>query len=305
MIVFEHPARLWLLALPVLLTLYELRRRQPGFALPLDHGEQPERRWLGRWVIAASLLPSLLLALGVVLLAHPVRPGQPGQERNLTNVEFVLDVSGSMTSPFGQGSRYDAAMQAVQFFTRQRQGDAFGLTIFGNTVLRWTPLTQDLSAIRSATPFLRPEILPYQFGGTEIGKALRFCRQTLVDRGSGDRLIILLSDGYSADLQDHTARRLGSELAADQIVVYPIHIGDEAVPAVLQDLSGPTGGRVFAASNENALRAVFEHIDRMRPVRLRPTAPRFIDADQPFVLAGAVLAGLYQLSLLGLRWTPW
>jgi len=217
----------------------------------------------------------------------------------------VLDVSGSMTSEFGEGTQYDAAMESIEDFTSRRTGDAFGLTIFGNEVLRWTPLTQDVSAIRSATPFLRPELLPGHFGGTEIGKAILFCQKTLARRGEGDRLIILLSDGESADLGTMRSRTIGANLAADQIVLYAIHIGEGAPPQDLYELCRPTRGRVFAAGNPVALSNVFAHIDRMQPVELKPSAVERVDLFAPFAASGLGILGFYVLSLFGLRFTPW
>jgi Ca-activated chloride channel family protein len=302
---FGYPLGLLLLAVPVLLILWEAWRRGPVVPIPLDHGHQRPGRWLERIVLGANALPALLLAVAILLLCRPLRLDEPKQERKLDNIEFLLDVSGSMTSSFGQGSRHDAAMNAIGDFTHHRKGDAFGLSIFGNEVLCWTPLTKDLSAIRSATPFLRPENLPEHFGGTEIGKALRFCARKLPERGEGDRLIVLVSDGISADLGPAVARQVGGELAGQQIVLYAIHIGDEAVPGDLYDLCQPTGGRVFAAATPEALSAVFGHIDQMQPVKLRPGAPQQVDAFGPFALAGLIVLGLYQAALFGVRYTPW
>jgi Ca-activated chloride channel homolog len=172
---FGHPGVLWLLVIPVLLIAHEIAGRKHHVALPFDHGDQSTGRWLGRLTTAASLLPSLILGVAIVFLAAPLISANPQQTRQLTNIDFVLDVSGSMNESFGNGTRYDAAMSAINDFTSRRKGDAFGLTIFGNEVLEWTPLTQDTSAIRNATPFLRPETLPSQLGGTEIGKAVIFC----------------------------------------------------------------------------------------------------------------------------------
>lgn len=302
---FAHPWGLLALLLPLLLGLVEYWRRRPGLVLPLDHSEVGAGRWLHHVLLLFSLLPQLLLAIAIVLLCRPLAMQQPRQERKLTNVEFLLDVSGSMTSSFGQGSRFDAAMASIQQFTNHRRGDAFGLTIFGNQVLRWTPLTKDLSAIANATPFLRPEQLPPQFGGTEIGRALRHCRQTLVERGDGDRVVVLLSDGASADLHNGVARRIGLELAVDQIVLYAIHIGDSAIPSDLLELTRPGGGRAFSARSKESLASVFEHIDRMRPVELKPVAARAADHFGPWAIAGIAVLGLYQVALCGVRATPW
>jgi len=84
---------------------------------------------------------SLMLAAAIVLWAGPRRLGVPQTERELTNIEFCLDLSGSMTASFGEGSRYDAAMIAINDFVDLRKGDAFGLTIFSSRAGHWIPLT--------------------------------------------------------------------------------------------------------------------------------------------------------------------
>ncbi len=301
---FAHPWRLWLLLVPAALAVWEARRRGPQVALPLDHSDHAHRKWLSRLVGGANLLPALLLAFAIVVLARPMVAGRPKEDRALTNIEFLLDVSGSMTTPFGKGSRYDAAMQAISDFTHRRKGDAFGLTIFGDEVLRWTPLTKDLSAIEHATPFLRPELLPAQFNGTEIGKAVLFCAQSLEKRGEGDRLIVLLTDGDSPDINGGLGRTVGQKLAASNIVLYAIKIGDES-PAGLLELCPPTGGQMFSVGSPEAIEQVFAHIDRMQPVKLKPAASQRVDFLGPFALAGLVVSGALAMALCGLRYTPW
>ena len=72
-----------------------------------------------------------LLAIAILLLAGPQRPSASADARVLTNLEFCLDVSGSMMAPFGDGKRADKALEAIIEFTSYRKGDAFGLTAFG------------------------------------------------------------------------------------------------------------------------------------------------------------------------------
>lgn len=302
---FAHSEWLYALVLPAALAVWEWTRRRPGLVLPFDHGSQTSGAWLGRLLRAAATLPALLLAVAIVLAARPIRPDQPTAERVLTNIEFVIDVSGSMSSEFGEATRFDASLEAIRAFTSHRRGDAFGLTIFGNEVLHWTPLTKDLAAIGSSAPFVRPDDMPPQFGGTEIGKALRATLAQVRRRGQSDSLLVLVSDGESADLGGGEANRVGSELAAAGVVLYAIHVGDEGVPSDLYDLTGPNGGQVFAASEPSALPAIFGHIDRLQPVRLQPKASRSIDACRLPALAGAGLLALFALASLGWRYTPW
>ncbi|MEX2027149.1 MAG: vWA domain-containing protein [Pirellulaceae bacterium] len=302
---FANPWCLAALVVPVLIATLELVRRRHTLVLPFDHGQQRPGIWLARLLRGVALLPALLLAAAIVLLARPQRPDRPSEERVLTNIEFVLDVSGSMSASFGEGSRFDGSIAAIEAFTTYRRGDSFGLTIFGNEVLHWTPLTKDLEVIRLAAPFLRPENMPSQFSGTEIGKALRASLQRIGQRGAGGGLIVLISDGESADLEEGKASQIGRELAAAGVVLYAIHVGDEEVPRDLYELTTPSGGQVFAARTRGALDSIFGHIDRLELVRLRPTAPRLIDASFLPALIGLSVLGLYQVSLFGLRYTPW
>jgi Ca-activated chloride channel family protein len=303
---FARPLILLFLAVPVVMAFWEWNRRGHPLVMPFDYGHQKKGEWLRRIVNSLNMLPCLLLVIAIVLLAGPQRYGPPEYEKVLTNIQFCLDVSGSMTSGFGgMGSRYDGAMQAIKDFTTYRKGDAFGLTIFGNEVLHWVPVTKDLSAISLATPFLRPEKLPSWYGGTQIGKALRACRKRLNQQVEGDKMIILVSDGASADLFGGEAYNVAYELKEDNIVMYMIHVADGPPQADMYTISSITGGEVFHAGDPQALEAVFRHIDQMQKTRLRLTTPASVDYFGPVSIAGLILTGMQTLVLFGLRYTPW
>jgi Ca-activated chloride channel family protein len=300
---FAYPWVLALLAVPVALLVWEWKRGGLPLVMPFDHAEPRRGNMLAGLLHAAHSLPALLLAAAIVILAGPQRWSEPKTRRALTNIEFCLDVSGSMVSGFGGSTRYDAAMESINEFITYRQGDAFGLTIFGSSVLHWVPLTSDPSAFRCATPFLRPERLPPWFGGgTMIGMALEACLKVLAAREEGDRMIILVSDGYSFDLNDETVAR---KLRDHNIPVYTIHVADGSPPEQIDTLARITGGEVFAAGDPAALKAVFKRIDEMRATRLEKTAPEVMDHFGPFAWAGLSALGAMALTLLGLRRTPW
>jgi Ca-activated chloride channel homolog len=302
---FTHPLVLLLLALPLLLITWELQRRGHPLVLPFDHAQPSRGRILGRIVTTANLIAPLLLAVAILLVAGPRRLARPEKARAITNILFALDVSGSMRSPFGDGTRSDKAIQAIQEFTTFRKGDAFGLTIFGTDVLHWVPVTKDLSALRFSAPFLRPEKMPPYLWGTQIGRALRACQKVLTAQPEGDRMVVLISDGESADLGGGAAEELGNALSADRITVYYIHVADGQPQNETFTIASLTGGQAFAAGDPAALREVFEHIDRMQPARLQPGTPEFADFIWPFALAGLSLLGLHVVTSFGLRYTPW
>ena len=302
---FAHPLVLLLLVLPVLLCVWEWTRRRADVVLPFDHAPIRRGKYLGRVLAALNLLPATLLAVAILVLAGPQRLSSAERERELTNIQFVVDVSGSMTAQFGDGTAYDAAMHAVNEFIDYRKGDAFGLTIFGNEVLHWVPITKDTSAIKLATPFLRPERMPHYFGGTQIGKALTESQKLLVSKPEGDRMIILVTDGMSGDMYGGSALELASSLRKDKITVYIIGIMDGAMPDEIHTVANITGGEVFTSADPVALATVFKHIDKMQAARLKPPSRDFSDFFAPVALVGLAFGGLHLLALFGMRYTPW
>ncbi|MEM9941596.1 MAG: vWA domain-containing protein [Planctomycetota bacterium] len=297
-----------------MLTWIWLRDRFPslGFgsdqrvALPQDHGVAKSGR-LADFLIRCFLSAApLMLATAIILLAEPRQLDVPQAKRKLTNIEFCLDLSGSMMSRFGPGTRYDAAMKALNGFVAQREGDAFGLTVFGDNAEHWIPLTTDPSAFRCATPFLNPYRLPIGYGGgTMIGLGLRKCQEVLVTREVGDRMIILISDGASFDLGNGKEEEIARSLRDDKIVVYSIHIGDGQTPPEVSAITNITNGQSFSPQDTQALQGVFNRIDAMEVAELERTYAEVLDWFFPFAIAGISFISACLFSLLGLRYTPW
>lgn len=303
---FAYPWVLLLLAVPLLAGITEWRRDGHRVRVPLDLARARSRPFVGGALRIAGVLPALLLAVMVVILAGPRRMGPPGEARRLTNIELCLDVSGSMSSPLSSGkTKINEAIGAIEYFTQKREGDAMGLTIFGLDVVRWVPLTRDVRAIRLAAPFIDPSTLPSVLGGTAVARAVSYCRDVLTQAPEGDKLIVLISDGQSEDLMNGAAAKLGAELAQQGVVVYTIHVDDSEIPSQLHELTAPTGGRAFKATSEGAFAAVFTHIDAMHKVKLTPTKGEAVDAFGAPAAAGLGLLGALLLCMFGLRYTPW
>jgi Ca-activated chloride channel family protein len=280
--------------------------------MPFDHGRQREGRRLRALANLAQTLPAALMAVAVLILAGPRRPAPPENERILNNIIICLDVSGSMSVPFGSvraagvRTRFDAAMESAREFCEFRKGDAFGLTIFGSEYLHWFPPTKELSAIRNALPFVRPSNLPPWFGGTMIANALRGCRDRLARTKEGDRAIILITDGGSADFGGGADRQIAQELADSKIRVFTILIGNDMFGTDgIYTIAAITAGKVFRVEEPGALGAVFREIDQMQKAKFRQVTSDWVDFYRPLCLAGLGLAGLWGMSLLGLRYTPW
>lgn len=303
---FAHPIVLLTLVIPILLILFQWRKKSRALPLPFDHSEAKNRKWLAFLLDSVNSLPALILATLILIAAGPRTFERPKSERELTNILFCLDVSGSMGASFGTGDRFDAAMESLNEFLEYREGDAFSLMVFGGDNLRWVPLTTDVSAFKNAPPFLHPSKLPLWFnGGTYIGKALKQARKELLASDNGDRMIILLSDGASFDLSNGNDVKIARELEEDGITVYAIHIGGGAPPPEVSVISSITGGETFAAGDPGALKAVFTRIDEMAQASMVRLTPDPVDNFKPYVITALSLGAVYLLTLFGLRYTPW
>ncbi|MFT6242954.1 MAG: Ca-activated chloride channel family protein [Akkermansiaceae bacterium] len=303
---FAHPLVLLALAIPILLIVFQWRTHTRPLPLPFDHQKIKSRKLLSTLLNLSNTLPHLILATLILLLAGPRTFERPKSERELTNILFCLDVSGSMTTSFGPDDRYAAAMESLNEFLDYRKGDAFSLMVFGGDNLRWVPLTTDVSAFRHAPPFLHPSKLPPWFnGGTYIGKALKNAEKELLTTETGDRMIILLSDGQSFDLYDGNDLKIARSLAENNITVFAIHIGGGAPPAEVSVISSITGGQTFAAGDPAALKSVFLQIDEMAQASLVRLTPDPVDNFKPYLITAMSIAALYLITLFGLRYTPW
>jgi Ca-activated chloride channel family protein len=303
---FHHPLVLWLLVFPILWGFWQWVRRGHQVVLPFDHGRQGGGRALRFFTNFAGTLPAVLLAVAVLMLAGPRKSAPPKDERVMNNILLCIDVSGSMTAPFGKGNRFEAAVESARDFCSFRKGDAFGLTVFGGEYVHWVPPTKELSAISNALKYVRPDNMPGWMGGTLIANALQGCCEQLIRIDQGDRAVILITDGESPDLNEGGDRRMADLLAAQNIRVFSILIGDDSGGiASLQTIAAGTGGKVFQAGDRSALDNIFREIDRMQKSHFKQVSSDWVDDYTVLSLTGLIAGALYLLSLLGLRYNPW
>ena len=308
---FLYPKLLALLAIPVILAFWEWVRPGQPLAMPFDHAKVGKGRFWRFLINAANCLPACLLAVAILFLAHPVIFNPPEVERQLTNVQIVLDNSGSMKSPHGPqtngpNSRFDSAMASIEKFLHHRKGDAFGLTVFSRNFVHWVPLTQDTESIILAKPFVAPYVFPDEFwGNTFVGKALYGAAELLDEAKTGDRTIILLTDGLSSDILPPKDSAIIADLRSKRITVFVIFLIDQPVTPSLVGIAQATGGDAWGAVTPEALNSVFRRIDEMKKVVVLEKKPRASDYYDPFFIPAMSALGLAILALFGIRYNPW
>jgi Ca-activated chloride channel family protein len=323
MIEFAHPAVLGLLVLPVTLAFWEWVRRGRMVVMPVDGSQGGRGIWMMLLLNLAGMLPALLLGLVILILAGPLRESPPLVERQMTNIQIVLDNSASMAylhgdQPVeGKRTRFDAAMDGIDKFLEMRQGDAFGLTVYARYHLHWVPLTRDTASISMARPFVVPfdySIRGWQpgfsggrMGGTYTGSALLGAIDVLKQRPEGDRMIVLVTDG-EADCYDLSNSRLNLVIKAlkqAQVTCFAIYINDKDAPWNLKRICRETGGELLAVNDASSLEGVFSYIDKMKRVKVKRKEQQAEENLLPFLLAALGVLGLHLLAALGLRYTPW
>jgi hypothetical protein len=310
---FAHPKLILLLVIPVTLLFWEWVRRGQPLVMPFDNIRQRRGWFLGFLVLTANSLPATLLAMAIIFLARPLAYAPPKTERELTNIQIVLDASTSMVfNTYGpqtgeeRYTRFHGAMDALESFLTTREGDAFGLTIFSRQYLHWVPLTQDTAAIRMARKIIWPEMFPDEiWGHTFIAKALNGAIAPLSKHGEGDRMIILITDGEGEDIGGGREREVIAKLQRHGIVVFAIALNDAGFTPGLESIANETGGQAFLALTPHTLKVVFDRIDQMKRVQIRSAKPEVIDHFEPFLIPTLVLLTLQVLVLFGLRFTPW
>lgn len=317
---FADPIALGLLAVVPALVALAVRREvgARGAVLFSALSIVPERRTMWRTRLRPALigLRAVALVLLVAALARPqvVRASEIPAEG--IDVAIVLDVSGSMSDTgFGSSTvtKLDAVKRVVNGFVGGLANDRVGLVVFGSDGLLLSPLTLDHQAVqRLAAPLQAGRLVG---GSTAIGTGLATGLAVLRDSAARSKVVVLLTDGENnaGQITPMDAAQAAKALGIRVYTIGAILASERqrgAIPvdeALMRDLSEETGGRYFAASDESALRAIYDDIATLERSRvgLRTESAAYEDVLAPFLLVGTLLLLVeILLGLSVLRRTP-
>jgi Ca-activated chloride channel family protein len=266
------------------------------------------------WRPLLLLLNSAALVLMVLALARPQR-GRVIEEVESRGVDIMLcmDVSESMSTPDLQPDRIDAAKQRATEFIRKREGDRIGLVVFANGSMTLCPLTLDRSVLEAIIG--RLQIGTLDGTRTAIGMGLSSAVARLKDSTARSKVVILLTDGLNnaGEIDPQTAARLAQSFG---IKLYCIGVGSRTPVTVmvndpvwgtrpqtvaadfdmktLEDAAAMTGGRAYEASDNEALKRIYDDIDRLERTHFK-TARHTLYSER----AGEFLLPAVALFLLG------
>lgn len=323
---FARPEALWLLALAPLLAIYEkrwgltARARLRLSTVAVGGGDvRPPRN--------ERILAGLrMAALGLLILAL-ARP-QEGQAREevvapATDIMLVLDLSDSMRSlDFKPRNRFQAAMEVLRQFIKDRPRDRLGLVVFARQAFTQCPLTLDHGALLGFLDNARIGLVPED--RTAIGSALATATARLKDSAAKSKVVVLLTDGRSnfGEVDPVTAAKAAAALGlrvhtvgagapgggvveidhplfGKQTVRSPENELDEAT---LREVADVTGGRYFRATDFESLKKIYREIDALEKTDIKTeTYSDYRDVYLPFLGAALILLVLEG----GLRYGPW
>ena len=288
----EFAQPLWLFLL-ILIPIYGLwvwwsGRRTPGLVFSNTRAAQSTPKGLRTY---ASALPVILrmgaMSLCIIALARP-------QVRNITqehytegvDIVLVLDTSTSMRAEDFRPNRFEAAREVASEFIDGRVSDRIGLVVFAAKAYTQAPLTLDY-------PFLQRMLSEVEVGaiqdGTAIGTALATAVNRLKDTAAESKVIILLTDGQNnqGEIDPVTASEVAAALG---VRIYAIGVGAygeapfmidrpfggqqrQMVPVeidenMLRSIAQGTGGQYFRATNEQALRDVYDQIGELEKTKI-------------------------------------
>lgn len=329
---WHNPEAFFLLILLVIvLVIRFLRQRQRRASLQVSQvaafrGLKPSLR------ARLLILPTSMMALGLAfLIAALARPQEANTKvrRDVEGIDIViaLDISDSMLiEDMKPLNRLEAAKDVIRMFIEHRSSDRIGLVIFAGESFTLVPPTLDyqmlLGRVAEVTTAQEARIKD----GTAIGVALANAAGRLKDSQAKSRIIIFLTDGEnnSGTIDPETALEVAKGYG---LKIYSIGIGRDGktrIPTFQRDVFGnrvktylpfessvnedllgrmasDTGGKYFRAEKDDALKGVFNEIDKLERTKVEINKfTRYTEKFPPWLWAGLLL---YMLGLfLGRTW---
>ncbi len=316
---FTYPWVLVLLLLiPLMVIIYIVnhKRGEPPVTFPAEvqfsNLKRTWREYLMHVLFGLKTVTALLL---ILIIARPYSSDRWHEsESEGIDIMIALDVSGSMLAQDLKPDRIEAAKDISVEFISGRGNDRIGVVIFSGESFTQVPLTTDhatvINLLREAGPGMIRD-------GTAIGMGIATAVNRLKESDAASKVIILLTDGVNN--MGEISPEMGAELArVFDIRIYTIGVGSEGVapypiqtpfgtqyrdiPAdideeILKYIAEKTGGSYFRATDNEALRNVYEEIDRLERsvIEMREYSRR---EDEYLPLAAAAIAALLAWFLI-------
>ncbi len=324
---FANPEFLYLLIIsPLMIVWYILRKRRQSPTISVsstDGFKAASATFRQRLRHLLPVFRALAAALFIIVLARP-QTSSTNKSVKTEGIDIViaLDVSTSMLAEDFKPNRIEAAKKYAREFIEERQNDRIGLVVFSGESFTQCPVTIDHNVLKNLFGSVKSGMIE---DGTAIGMGLATAVNRLKETESKSKVVILLTDGVNNTgfIAPQTAADIASTYG---IRVYTIGIGSKGKAPfpfkmrtwsgkvvtryqnvdvkideeILKSIANTTNGKYFRATNNKALRNIYQEIDKLEKTKIDVSYySRFDEKFLPFAIAGAIL---FLLEIL-LRYT--
>ena len=230
------------------------------------------------------------LALALMALARP-QWGEIEQvvEREGVRIMVVLDISQSMLAQDTKPSRLDRAKLEIIDLMGRLDGDEVGLVLFSGSSFIQLPLTGDYATARRFVEGSRPRIISRP--GTVIGKAIDTALLGFDPDRTGEKVILLMTDGEDRETDPVAAARRADE---DGVLIYVVGFGSAAgQPIPVYSSRGALTGYKRDANGEMVLSRLDE--DTLRRVA-SATGGQYYNVSRDRSAIAEIVANLTRLE---------
>jgi Ca-activated chloride channel family protein len=294
---FAQPGFFWLLIIIPLMAawyMWKPQRQQGTLSMPSLKGfSKHSNSLLPKFRHTGIVLRCLALVALIVALARP-QSSLSWQNSTTEGIDIMIasDISGSMLAEDFKPNRLEAGKAIAIDFIKNRPDDRIGLVIFSGESFTQCPLTIDHSVLINLYQDIKNGMIE---DGTAIGMGLATAVNRLKDSQAKSKVIILLTDGVnnSGSIPPITAAEIAKQFG---IRVYTVGIGTQGhAPYPVQSPYGGivytnmevkideptmtkiaqiTGGQYFRATNNDALKAIYNKIDQLEKAKIDVTQYR-------------------------------
>ena len=317
MMTLAHPGWLILL-LPLALAFVFLQRRgagspsrahliHPNLSLLDDNVAQaPSTRRLQTWLL---FFAACLLALG---LAQPQWLGAAVPEKPQgRDIMLLVDSSTSMSIDDFEVNqqrvtRMEVLKSVAQRFVSAREGDRFGLIVFGDHAATLVPPSFDADLMLAQLARLQVGIAGE---ATALGDALGLALKQVKTEGRLKPALILFSDGDSTAGEMKPSEALVAAQALG-VKIYTVEIGTDlfaspdrpvrkSTEPSLKQIAAVSGAQHYVAGTAQALQSIIQDIGRLEASVARPATRRQVAEWYwlPLLAAALLLVAVQVLSL--------
>lgn len=274
-------------------------------------GQAPQNQLVARRQSLQKVLIALIWLVVVIALARPVWQADP-VSRQLPSRDLMLavDISASMETRDMRDSngtaisRLAALKTVLTQMAERREGDRFGLILFGSAPFLQVPFTSDSDLFTQLLEEARvPMAGPKTMLGDAIGLALKHFRSS----SSDNKLLLLITDGNDSGsrIPPLEAARFAAEASIrihTVVIGDPQSLGEAALDLeLLKAISEQAGGRHFSVRDQAQLDQLGQQLDSLEPSEMKTETRHPRRELYHWPLAVALLLTLLVHTLLAFR----